>query len=364
MTKSWICHVCGKTFTRADHLNRHSQSHDLPEFICQICGCAFSRCSFLDRHWRLAHGNITAVPSAAHQGMKRPAESEESSPIGPLAKRVIHSETSIDGSSSSSVRSSSAVPGDVAVVPQLADLQARAAVLAEAVASSAPGQVPSTPGSGTDANVDGVSPKSLLQSRAQHPCPLCDKMFVRYDHMLRHKRVHTGDKPFFCALCAKRYTRADYLREHIISQHNTTNVKCKICHTVFPYVTLYRTHVCNHGDTLRNWYMQGEFLDHAGNTIQPCLQLDKEEGDGSFVGDVKEGNNVMIVSTSDEPSAARMSTFASSASGTSNSNVITICPLPVVTPPEGVTAPMVVSDGGVVTEEATVHVEMVPHVSS
>lgn len=52
---------------------------------------------------------------------------------------------------------------------------------------------------------------SLRQHMATHShgkkyvCEFCNKGFVRKDHMLIHRRIHTGEKPYQCVNCLKRF---------------------------------------------------------------------------------------------------------------------------------------------------------------
>lgn len=38
-------------------------------------------------------------------------------------------------------------------------------------------------------------------------CDVCDKVFTRSEHLRRHKRAHSDEKPFACAECKKRFAR-------------------------------------------------------------------------------------------------------------------------------------------------------------
>lgn len=46
-----------------------------------------------------------------------------------------------------------------------------------------------------------------LGGRPRRQCPQCDRTFTRTEHLERHVRSHTRDKPFQCPSCNKRYTR-------------------------------------------------------------------------------------------------------------------------------------------------------------
>ncbi|GLV39969.1 uncharacterized protein CBL_10865 [Carabus blaptoides fortunei] len=66
-------------------------------------------------------------------------------------------------------------------------------------------------------------------------CNVCNKGFTQNSQLEMHKRTHTGFKPYICAVCGKRCARSVCSRRYVTSSHLTVHMRSH---------TGVRTHIC------------------------------------------------------------------------------------------------------------------------
>lgn len=50
-------------------------------------------------------------------------------------------------------------------------------------------------------------------------CATCTRAFARHEHLKRHERSHTKEKPFTCNICSRKFSRRDLLLRHSTKLH-------------------------------------------------------------------------------------------------------------------------------------------------
>jgi uncharacterized C2H2 Zn-finger protein len=72
-----------------------------------------------------------------------------------------------------------------------------------------------------DKKIKGPTDEDLIDPKKKHACPICDSRFQRPEHVKRHMKSHSSEKPFECDQpdCGKRFNRKDNLKAHLKKIH-------------------------------------------------------------------------------------------------------------------------------------------------
>ena len=198
--KKFLCQVCGKRFSRADHLNRHAQLHtNIKVHKCILCGEEFPRASHLDKHRRRTHMAATATAHLDPKSITNDNLHLLAAVASPESTQSFQFQIT-----QSHNDSPTSLPTPELVADHTNDVQI---------------------------SVASVESENEVECRTEperpFPCSVCGRKFIRATHLRRHMRIHTGEKPFFCHICGRRYARGDYLRAHIHAHRREKFHKCE-----------------------------------------------------------------------------------------------------------------------------------------
>ncbi|XP_042877545.1 zinc finger protein 513-like [Penaeus japonicus] len=91
-------------------------------------------------------------------------------------------------------------------------------------------------------NIDGSRNSGRGGVGKVHQCPYCTYTTVRKDHMTKHVRTHTGEKPFMCPHCPFRSCTKNTMNNHVRIHTGEKPYSCTLC----PYRAVQRSTLKGH----------------------------------------------------------------------------------------------------------------------
>jgi uncharacterized C2H2 Zn-finger protein len=74
-------------------------------------------------------------------------------------------------------------------------------------------------------------------------CTVCDKKFMKPSQLVRHMRVHTGERPFACLMCRKSFNQKNALQIHMKKHTGERPYVCPFCQYAFTQKGNLKTHI-------------------------------------------------------------------------------------------------------------------------
>ncbi|XP_037364290.1 zinc finger protein 236 isoform X2 [Talpa occidentalis] len=212
--KAFSCSICSAAFTTNGSLTRHMATHvSTKPYKCPFCEQGFRTTVHCKKHMRRHQAAPSAVSAPGEAGGDACLEEEEEGAERGAVARKARPEV-ITFTAEETAQLARARPQEGATVSER--------VLAQSAAEK-----------------DRISELRDRQAeleaepRFANCCSYCPKSFKKPSDLVRHVRIHTGEKPYRCDECGKSFTVKSTLDCHVKTHTGQKLFSCHVCSNAF-----------------------------------------------------------------------------------------------------------------------------------